>query len=170
MKSDNEFPRWRAATTSDLDLIQRIGDEIHITLPERAEVFAEKFQLFPEGCLVLVLHDEVVGYGLSHPWLLRSIPPLDTFLGMLPQAPECVFIHDVVVLHRARGRGAAGAFIDIIKAIARKANIPYLALVSVYNTHPLWERLGFQIILDPRLSDKLTSYGATARYMTCRLN
>jgi hypothetical protein len=83
MTSSNAHPKWRGATMADLEVIQKIGDEIHINLPERPEVFAEKFNLFPEGCFVLTQNDTVVGYGFSHPWLLRSIPPLDTFLGVL---------------------------------------------------------------------------------------
>jgi pimeloyl-ACP methyl ester carboxylesterase len=34
--------KWRAVTTADTEIIQRIGDEIHVNLPEQPEVFAEK--------------------------------------------------------------------------------------------------------------------------------
>jgi hypothetical protein len=52
----NMYPgdaKWRLATAADLVDIQRLGDEIHVDLPERPEAFAEKFHLFPEGCFVL---------------------------------------------------------------------------------------------------------------------
>ena len=55
-------PKWRAASIADLEIIDRIGNEIHVDLPERPEVFADKFSLFPEGCFVLVQNQEVVGY------------------------------------------------------------------------------------------------------------
>jgi GNAT superfamily N-acetyltransferase len=161
---------WRNAITADLETINRIADEIHVDLPERPEVFAEKFNLFPEGCFVLTQNDAVVGYGVSHPWRLRSIPPLDMFLGMLPPSPECLFIHDVVVLSQARGRGAAGTLVNVIAGLARQRGIPYLALVSVYNTDPLWARFGFQAVTDPALDAKLETYGATARYMIHKLD
>jgi GNAT superfamily N-acetyltransferase len=163
-------PKWRAATASDLEVIQRIGDEIHVDLPERPEVFTEKFNLFPEGCFALVQDAKVVGYGFSHPWLLKSIPPLDRFLGSLPQSPECLFIHDVVVLQQARGHDAAGDLIEIIARLARQRGIAYLALVSVYNTHPLWARFGFETMTDAALNNKLKSYGNTARYMVRKLH
>lgn len=91
-------PLWRQATKVDLETINEIADEIHVDLPERPEVFEEKFKLFPQGCLVLVQTANVVGYGFAHPWLLRNIPPLDEFLGSLPSSPECLFIHDVAII------------------------------------------------------------------------
>lgn len=39
MSSNNHggAPNWRSTTTADLDVIQRIGDQIHVDLPERPE-------------------------------------------------------------------------------------------------------------------------------------
>ena len=156
---------WRPAAASDLLDIQRIGDQIHLDLPERPEIFAERLQLFPEGCFALVRNQRVVGYSLSHPWFLNSIPPLNQLLGSIPQSPECLLIHDVAVLPHARGHGAAGILIRLTAKLARKRGIPCLALVSVHDTRPLWTRLGFEVIPDSSLTDKLKSYGQTARYM-----
>ena len=162
-------PEWRPATVADLATIDRIGNVTHVAFQERAEVFAEKYERFSEGCFVLVQKGAVVGYCVSHPWRLYSVPPLDTFLGPLPAHPECLFIHDVVVLPQARHGGAPGALIEIIATVARQRDIDLLALVSVYNTHPLWARHGFQIVSDPSLSEKLKSYGNLAKYMVRRL-
>jgi GNAT superfamily N-acetyltransferase len=159
---------WRPAAASDLLDIQRIGDQIHPDLHERPEVFAERLQLFPEGCFALVRNQQVVGYGLSHPWFLNSIPPLNQLLGSIPQSPECLLIHDVAVLPQARGHGAGAILIGLTAELARKRGIPCLALVSVYDTRPLWTRLGFEVISDSPLTDKLKSYGQTARYMIRR--
>ena len=156
---------WRPAAVNDLIDIQRIGDQIHPDLHERPEVFAERLKLFSEGCFVLVQNEQVVGYGLSHPWFLNSIPPLDQLLGSIPQSPGCLLIHDVAALPQARGHGAAAILIELTAKLARKHGIPCLALVSVYNTRPLWARLGFEVISDSSLTDKLKSYGQTARYM-----
>jgi GNAT superfamily N-acetyltransferase len=161
---------WRPAAARDLLDIQRIGDEIHPDLHERPEVFAERLLLFPEGCFALVQNQRVVGYGLSHPWLLHSIPQVDQLLGSIPRSPECLLIHDVAVLPHARGHGAAGILIRLTANLARKHGIPRLALVSVYDTRPLWRRLGFEEIRDGSLNDKLKSYGESARYMIRRLD
>ncbi len=153
---------WRPAAANNLVDIQRLGDQIHPDLHERPEVFAERLRLSPEGCFALVRNQRVVGYGLSHPWFLYNIPPLNQLLGSIPQSPECLLIHDVAVLPQARGHGAAGILIRLTAKLARKRGIPCLALVSVHDTRPLWTRLGFELIPDSSLIDKLKSYGQTA--------
>jgi N-acetylglutamate synthase-like GNAT family acetyltransferase len=114
---------------------------------------------------VLARNGTITGYGVAHPWDLGSVPALDTLMAALPPSPTCLYIHDVVVQPAARGQGATGVLVDMFEAVARRHDLPSLALVSVYGTFPLWERFGFQIASDAGLADKLQSYGATARYM-----
>src|SRR6478736_3821857 len=137
-----DIASWRAATAADLDAVERIGNEIHVNLQERPEVFANKLALFPQGCFVLARNGTVSGYGIAHPW-----------------APTCLYIHDVVVLPAARGQGAVGVLVDLYEAVARQQALASLALVSVYGTYVLWERFGFQATSELGLTDKLKSYG-----------
>jgi hypothetical protein len=159
------IPTWRGATESDVGKINEIADVIHLDLPERPEVFLEKVRLFPKGCYVLESGGNIVGYGLAHPWLLKSIPPLDTFLGSLPASPDCLYIHDVAILPIARGHQSSGTFVTLLAEVARNCGISAMSLVSVYNTFPLWERYGFRIVSTPDIEAKLKSYGSTAQYM-----
>ncbi|MBV8743917.1 MAG: GNAT family N-acetyltransferase [Xanthobacteraceae bacterium] len=161
----DDVASWRAATAADLDAVERIGNAAHVTLQERAEVFANKLALFPQGCFVLARNGALTGYGIAHPWALGSVPALDTVMAALPAAPTCLYIHDVVVLEAARGQGAAGVLVDVFEAVARQHALASLALVSVYGTYVFWERYGFQTAPDPDLAAKLKSYGETARYM-----
>jgi hypothetical protein len=163
-------PRWRPVRPTDLDVINHIADEIHTSLPERSEVFEEKCTLFPEGCFVFTRDEQVLGYGLSHLWKMGDIPHLDTFLGKLPNSPNCIFIHDVAVLPQARGNNAAGTYIALVTAVARKYELTRLTLVSVYNTDVLWSRYGFKIIDDRSLLKTLDDYGQSAKYMALELN
>jgi GNAT superfamily N-acetyltransferase len=167
--NDERVGVWRPAAASDLIEMRRIAEQIHPDLHERPEVFAERLRLFPEGCFVLVRDQQVLGYGLCHPWFLHNIPPLDQLLGSIPRSPECLLIHDVAVLPQARGRRAASRLIEITANLSRRLGIPYMALVSVYDTRVLWARLGFEVVADSTLVDKLKSYGQAARYMICRL-
>lgn len=160
---------WLSLQMSDLDSVNRIADLVHTALPERPEVFQEKVMLFPNGCQKLVSMTDIVGYGITHPWTLYSIPPLDEFLKVLPDKPECLYIHDVVVLPEARGNRAAEMYVEYIKHLAIELNISYLALVSVYGTDVLWGRFGFQVIQNSDLNRKLVSYGTSAKYMICKL-
>jgi hypothetical protein len=157
--------RWRQTLEADLAVIDRIADSIHTGLPERPDVFAEKRRLFPTGCLVLEKQGAVVGYGISHPWLVGHIPSLDTFLKKLPSSPDCIYIHDVAILAEGRGHDAAGSYVQAMVSAANKLRLEFLALVSVYDTHVLWARYGFKIIKDGSLVEKLASYGETAKYM-----
>lgn len=166
----NAILDWQPLLSEDLDMVNAIADRVHKTLPERPEVFAEKVRLFPEGCRKLFFQNKMVGYGISHPWTLYSIPPLDEFLVSLPQNAQCIYIHDVVVLPEARGQNAAGRYVDYIKRLATRLAIPSLALVSVYGTDVLWSRFGFHGVQNEELSRKLVSYGATAKYMICGPN
>lgn len=156
---------WRPAHTSDLPAITAIAARIHPALPERPEVFAEKMRLYPDGCRVLVAGDDIAGYGLAHPWKRHQIPPLDRFLERLPEDADCLYVHDIAVLPDRRG-GVARAYMTGIAELARASGIATLALVSVYTTRPLWERLGFRpVTADAALHVKLASYGEGATYM-----
>jgi GNAT superfamily N-acetyltransferase len=158
-------PHWRPAHASDLPAIGAIAARIHPDLPESPEVFAEKMRLYPDGCRVLAAENETVGYGLSHPWMQHQIPPLDGFLEKLPDDADCLYVHDVAVLPDFRG-GVARVYVATIEGLARASGIAALALVSVYGTRVLWERLGFRPVTpDAALRAKLTSYGASATYM-----
>lgn len=158
-------PHWRRACAEDLEAISAIARRIHPELPERPEVFAEKMRLSPDGCRVLAAGNEIAGYGFAHPWMQHHIPPLDRFLDRLPDAADCLYVHDVAVLPDCRG-GAARAYVAGIEQLARSSGIATLALVSVYGTRPLWERLGFEpVTADAALQDKLASYGPSATYM-----
>ncbi len=160
---------WRAATPKEWSAIGAIADEVHPLLPERPEVFAEKFRLFRQGCLVLMRRERVVGYGIFHPWTLDDAPRLDAFLNELPSEPQCIFIHDVALLAQARGRGAAGELVRMASTISLRRELRALALVSVYGTHRVWAKYGFEIRDAPALAPALARYGADARYMRSTL-
>ena len=157
--------QWRSTAPADLDAIAAIANQVHVALRERNDVLAEKLRLYPAGCFSLIQAGAVVGYALSHPWPLNSIPALDTFLGAIPAASDGLFVHDVVVLPQARGRGAAAALIGRLADLARRQGLAALALVSVYDTQALWARCGFAVVDDARFAAKLASYGDTARTM-----
>jgi GNAT superfamily N-acetyltransferase len=162
---DMSKPHWRPARASDLPAISAIAARIHPDLPERPEVFAEKMRLYPDGSRVLAAEDEIAGYGLAHPWTQHRIPPLDGFLEQLPGNADCLYVHDVAVLPGFRG-GVAGDYVAAIEQLARASGIATLALVSVYATRPLWERLGFRAVTaNAELRAKLASYGDNATYM-----
>lgn len=140
-----------------------IAGRLHPDLPERLEVLDEKRRLFPDGCRKLLVGADMAGYGLAHPWRLNAPPKLNAFLESLPAAPDCLYLHDVAVLPEGRGSGAAGAYVVYLEGLARKLGLVHLALVSVYGTVPLWEKLGFKSVSAG--APLLPSYGPSAAYM-----
>jgi ribosomal protein S18 acetylase RimI-like enzyme len=155
--------------SSDLPQVNHIADQIHLSLPERPEVFTDKYQTFPEGAFVLENGGDIVGYGLSHPWVIGDIPPLDEFLGLPQSAPNCLYLHDVAILDEARGRGFARELITMMVTIGIAHRLHALALVSVYGTNMLWRRYGFNEMEDAKLVNKLSTYGESAHYMVKRV-
>ena len=156
---------WVTLCAADIDDVDRIARQIHLTLPERKEIFAEKLRLFPRGCFKLLFNGRMAGYAISHPWKLYSIPPLDEFLRALPETPDCMYLHDIAVLPAARGYNAAGLLLDEISDRARNMRISHLACVSVYGTDVLWARFGFRAVAPEDIAAQLGSYGESAKYM-----
>ncbi|PYH46007.1 uncharacterized protein BP01DRAFT_423021 [Aspergillus saccharolyticus JOP 1030-1] len=44
---------WRPLTPTDIPALMHVANTVHTTLPERPEVFLERCNLYPTGCLVL---------------------------------------------------------------------------------------------------------------------
>ena len=139
-------------TMADLPTVHRLSARLHPDHPERPDVLAEKFDLFPRGCFVLDgAHLAVGGYCFSHPWTIGPPPALDTFFGRLPAAPTRYFIHDLALDHSVQGQGHAGALMPSLLAVARAASLPHMMLVAVKGTEPFWERMGFRTMDDATL-------------------
>ncbi|WP_296706191.1 GNAT family N-acetyltransferase [Rhodoblastus sp.] len=157
---------WRPMAAADLETVSRIAGKVHALLPERPDVLAEKFRLFPRGCFIFESDKAMLGYAIAHPWMLGDIPPLDGFLNELPKTPECLYLHDAALLPEGRGHSASPRLIEDLRRVAASIDLHWLALVSVYRTYLLWGRFGFSTVQDPALSDKLSTYGPSAQYMT----
>lgn len=153
---------WRAMQNADLSAVMQVANEVHQDLPEDQAVFAERLALYPQGCLVLQMGDQIVGYAISHPIKAANPPALNQFLGEIsPQAQE-YYIHDVALLPHLRGSGLARQGIEALLHQAK--TYPSVALISVYGTSPFWERFGFRPSAKD-MGDKLTPYGEGAVYM-----
>ncbi len=161
---------WLPLAPADLSAVGALANIAHPELPEQEAVFAEKLRLFPPGCRKLEYAGRLVGYGIAHPWLADDPPPLDTLLGALPAAADCLHLHDAVVAPEARGHGYAARYVAEMQLIARAHGLHTLTLVSVYGTHTLWARCGFRIRTPPLPPAKLAAYGPTACAMVRELH
>ncbi len=159
------MPDWRPASLSDLEDIYKISCQIHPHLPESQVVIVNKLEFFPEGCWLLCSEDVSYGYALSHPWRLFNIPQLNK-APLSPMAlADCLYLHDLALLEIARGKGAAKQLVERLTVIAYSHNLSFLALTSVYDTQPTWQRLGFKLTNHEISPMELESYGHSAKYM-----
>ncbi|NDW03608.1 GNAT family N-acetyltransferase [Jiella sp. 40Bstr34] len=147
----------------DLPAVMRLAGRIHPGLPEDETVFAERLDLFPEGCRVLDTGESVAGYALAHPIRYPHPPSLDTLIGAIPPEADAFYIHDVAIGPEARGGGHAGAIVEAFLDIAD--GFPRACLISVYGTAPFWRRFGFVEAADQVSPKKLAAYGEDARFM-----
>jgi GNAT superfamily N-acetyltransferase len=158
--------RWRPMTAGDLRVVGLLANAIHVRHPEDAEVFAERWRLYPAGCHVLADGGEApVGYAIGHPWFLGAPPPLNSLLGALPDRGDTLFIHDVAMLQAARGRGAAAEAAELLLAQGRAEGLSTASLVAIAGAHTFWSRLGFAEVPLAGLHDAAKGYGGDARYM-----
>lgn len=71
----NTKPLWRPMAVADLDNVNHIAGQTHAALPERTEVLAEKFRLFPRDCFIFQSDKAVVGYAIAHPGRCERFRP-----------------------------------------------------------------------------------------------
>lgn len=165
-RPDHAEASWRELSVNDIKSLARVADKIHPDLPESDEVFAERVELFPEGCLGLWegKGDGLSGYAISHPIKHRQPPALNSLLGKIASDADQYYIHDLAILPKLRGRGFAQNCINKLFAIAKR--YPMTCLISVYGTEPFWSRFGFvPVQIDDVLENKLQDYGDDAVYL-----
>lgn len=156
--------QWRNMIKDDLKSVSAVAKVVHAELPERIEVFARRFEIFPEGCRVLASDTGAIcGYAIAHPIRPFAPPELDAFPDAISPETTQLYIHDIAIIREFRGGNFARAIIaDLLQLADRYESA---ALVSVYGTYPFWERFGFRTS-EKDLSDKLAPYGADAVFMT----
>ena len=157
---------WRRLSASDIKSLALIADKVHPVLPEDHEVFTERVQLFPEGCLGLFDHqsEELWGYAISHPIRRRQPPALNSPLRHIATEADQYYIHDMAILPEVRARGFANECMSKLSAIAKR--YPTTCLISVYGTARFWGLFGFvQVEIDNDLQKKLLDYRDDAVYL-----
>jgi len=149
------MPVWRHMMAGDLAQVEAIAEQVHPDYPEAPEVFANRLALFPAGCFMAVAEGRALGYCIAHPGRMGSPPPLDTLMKALPQAADCLYLHDLALLPESRGRRLGAALVARLEAVARANGFGRIALTAVNNSDGFWENLGFE----PSLCAALESYG-----------
>lgn len=160
---------WRSMAPADLPAIKQVADVVHRDFPEGDAVFEERLRLYAAGCFVLSNGERISGYVISHPWLYRKPPALNSLLKAIPHAADTYYIHDIALLDEARRSGSASGVVRILVKHARDQSFSNLSLIAVNGSSPFWLRHGFSVVSDSDLDEKLLSYGRDARFMMLSL-
>ena len=156
-------------TATDLPAVNAMAALIHPDYPEDAAVFAERLQVYPQGCRVLEYSGTLKAYVISHPWLDRAPPALNALLSELPVRPTTYYLHDIALMPEVRSSGAATQAVAALIEQARYEQLPSLSLIAVNGSAGFWQRLGFEAVEDQASAEKLRSYGDDAQFMMRRL-
>jgi GNAT superfamily N-acetyltransferase len=157
---------WRPLTKSDLPAVAEIARQVHPSFPEDDAVFAERLALYPDGTRLLEIDGLASGYLLSHPWRFKQLPALNTLLGAVPEDADTYYVHDLALMPKARGTGAAAAIVGEILRHGRARGLATTSLVAVNGSVPFWHKHGFRALKAPELDETLASYEPSARFMT----
>jgi ribosomal protein S18 acetylase RimI-like enzyme len=160
---------WRQMYHSDIPRLLDIQDEAYPWHKEDRTVFEDRLALYPQGCLVLEIGGEIIGYILSHPWRADDPPPLDTQLGKLPERPGTYYLHDLALMASAFGKGHGARVVRHLAETAGAMDYRSMSLIAVNQSAPFWQKHGFVPRPLASVAAKLEGYGEGAVFMTCPL-
>ncbi|MDW5563142.1 MAG: GNAT family N-acetyltransferase [Methanomassiliicoccus sp.] len=132
-------------------------------LLESSASFDRKIKLWGRGALGGFDDDVLAAYLFCHPWALGEVAPLDARNMVLPERPDCLYVHDLAVYADHRGKGWGDRLVREALAIAQEQDLGACALVAVQRSRPFWERHGFLVQRDLQYAA-----GIDAHYMVRR--
>jgi ribosomal protein S18 acetylase RimI-like enzyme len=142
--------------------IMEIQQEAYYSIePESLEVLKSKWKVSPTTCFVFVEDNQVLAYCLSHPWEENAAPDLNTELHVSPES-DGIFIHDIAVRKNSREKGIGSMLFYFLTRSLRENNFRFLSLVSIQESLPFWQKLGFQ---KAAIHKNLDTYGKDPIYM-----
>ncbi|MCP4178906.1 MAG: GNAT family N-acetyltransferase [bacterium] len=156
----------------DLNSVIEIQKELFTSdLHEDISTLRKRFELFPEGCWVAKMKDKIIGYLVFHPWMKSCPPMLGTCIEDLPEAPDCLYAHEIGVLTRIARRNLASEFFKKFIEFGIQQGYTVMSAVSVMGTLNYWKRYGFiETPLSPEKNQALIQhYGTGAQYITLTL-
>lgn len=157
---------WRTMTADDLDGVVEVAAMAFPDHFEDRACFENRLALWPQGCWVLADEAGLAGYLFAYPWVRDGAPALNSVIPDIPPAADLLYLHDLALHPRSRGRGASRTAMDRLLDLARVGGWNTIALIAVNDAAAFWQGHGFAVRETPELAEKLFSYGPDARYMT----
>lgn len=152
---------------SDLSEVLNIQARCYTGVPpESRESLEAKLRACPSQCFVASLRGEIVGYLFALLWRFESPPALNSLTCVVPESPDCLYLHDLAVSPDARSAGVGRALVERFFAALKESHMPRAALIAVQASAPYWERFGFmRVHTTDNMRTKLATYGDEVEYM-----
>ncbi len=135
----------RPLLTSDLPDIVRVDRESYVPdFRESETAFLSKMALFRAGSLGCFEGSELCAYVFALPVRGDAVIGVAQVLDALPDGPDTMYVHDMVVAPAHRGRGLASLLLARIADVAGQLGLERFALVAVQGSETFWQRFGFE--------------------------
>ena len=161
----------RPLLLADLEAVLRLQSDCYgPDYVEPAEAFASKLRETLPVQTCWGVFDEagaLLAYAISLPVCADTMPGLHASDYRRPAQPTMLYLHDVAVGPRGRGRGLAQRLLGRIEQRAQHLGLARMGLIAVQDSAPFWQRLGFAPLpsMPAWLRHKLQSFGEAARYL-----
>ncbi|HYF77656.1 MAG TPA: GNAT family N-acetyltransferase [Symbiobacteriaceae bacterium] len=157
----------RRMTQGDVAFVNHVQVDCYSPFMQEDEAtIRARFLLAPDTAWVAEDEGGVCAYLVGYRSVVGKVTPLNAVFE-LPECPDALYLHDLAVAPRGKGRGIGKALVQAACDQAVAEGLGYAALVSVQNSKAFWERLGFaewaRLHEDQR--ENLHTYEGPAYYM-----
>lgn len=158
---------YRLLSPADIGEICRLQEVCYSAdFHESPRSLLAKVLAAPQSCFLACREGRAVAYILALPWKAGEPIALDSACCSIPQAADCMYIHDMAVGPSARGGGAGRQLLERVHAVAERLSLRRHCLVAVQGAASFWERHGFRRQeAGSGIDSCLARYGPDAVYM-----
>lgn len=137
-----------------------------VAMQEDETTLRTRLATAPQSAWVAVDAAGVCAYLVAYPSSLGKITPLGACFD-LTWAPDSLYLHDLAVSARAKGKGLGPALVRLAWSVGRDLGLGKSTLVSVQQSQGFWRRLGYEPVVPLQASQaaNLATYLGVACYM-----
>lgn len=118
-------------------------------LHEDVEKFQFYINLYPNGCFILELNEEIIGYCISFPYFRGETISKDYPKG----TPNCFYLHDIAINPKFQGKGYFNLLFSHFNQISKEEGFKIQSLTAVNNRRTFWEKQGFVYLKKKQIFD-----------------